>query len=260
MDFGFSASAFSMACCAARLSRFQSRQRAILSQAWNDRFAILDGNVKRVLTRHFEIEGWPGMPRVEKQLWLLAEQLLPPHDMVAYTQGLMDLGATLCTRSRPRCEACPLLASCGAYASGRVRQLPASKPRKVTPQRQTTMLLLLRDGQVMLEKRPSSGIWGGLWSLPEIGMQEIATEVVAARFGLQAEAGEPLASVHHAFTHFKLEIVPQPMQVVALPLQAQQAELAWLPLQTAIDAALPTPVRRILQGLQAGSTAQMRLV
>jgi len=228
----------------------RSTAAAIASFAFNQVQTILDGNVKRVLARHYLVEGWPGLPKVEKQLWLLAEGLLPEQGMVVYTQGLMDLGATLCTRSKPKCALCPLRETCGAYQQNRVKELPASKPRKVSPQKHTTMLLLLNGNEVMLEKRPSSGIWGGLWSLPEIGMHEIAVEVAASRFGLQTEAEEPLPIVNHAFTHFKLEITPQPLQLTHKPLQANAPNVIWLPIADAIDAALPTPVRNILKGLK----------
>ena len=146
----------------------RSTAAAIASFAFNQVQTILDGNVKRVLTRHFAIEGWPGTPKIEKELWLLAEQLLPQTDMVAYTQGLMDLGATLCTRSKPQCTRCPLTASCAALQQQRVNQLPTPKPRKTVPEKNTTMLVLLEGDSVMLEKRPSTGIWGGLWSFPEL--------------------------------------------------------------------------------------------
>ena len=227
----------------------RSTAAAIASFSFGQVQTILDGNVKRVLARHFVVEGWPGLPRVEKQLWLLAETLLPEKDMIAYTQGLMDLGATLCTRSKPRCPACPVNASCGAYGQNRVAQLPASKPKKISPQKHTTMLLLRNGNQVLLEKRPSSGIWGGLWSLPEIGMHEIAVEVALARFGLQTEAEETLATYSHAFSHFKLDILPQPLQVIDKPLQANDPGITWLSIEDAIGAALPTPVRNILMSL-----------
>ncbi len=228
----------------------RSTAAAIASFAFNQVQTILDGNVKRVLARHYLVEGWPSLPKVEKQLWVLAEGLLPEQGMVAYTQGLMDLGATLCTRSKPKCALCPINSTCGAYQQNRVKEFPASKPRKVSPQKQTTMLLLLNGNEVMLEKRPPSGIWGGLWSLPEIGMHEIAVEVAASRFALQTEAEEPLPIVNHAFTHFKLEITPQPLQLVRKPLQANAPNTIWLPIADAIDAALPTPVRNILKSLK----------
>lgn len=227
----------------------RSTAAAIASFAFGQVQTILDGNVKRVLARHFMIEGWPGLPKVEKQLWQLAEALLPASDMVPYTQGLMDLGATVCTRSKPKCLLCPVNASCLAYAAGRVSEFPHSKPKKVSPQKHTTMLLLLSGKEIMLEKRPSSGIWGGLWCLPEIDMQEIAVEAAISRFGLHTEADEPLPIYSHAFSHFKLDILPQPLQVLTRPLQVQAPGILWLPISEALDAALPTPVRNILKTL-----------
>ena len=227
----------------------RSTAAAIVSFAFDQRQTILDGNVKRVLARHFLIEGWTGAPKIEKQLWVLAESLLPEKEMVAYTQGLMDLGATICTRSKPKCAACPLNKTCQAYAQNLVSKLPTPKPKKVIPQKQTTMLLIRHGKEILLEKRPPSGIWGGLWSLPEISPQEIATQVALSRFGLNTEAEEPLPSIQHVFTHFKLEITPQPVHVISKPLQANMPNMIWLPIEDAIGAALPTPVRNILLNL-----------
>ena len=228
----------------------RSTAAAIASFAFQQNQTILDGNVKRVLARHFLIEGWTGSPKTEKQLWLLAESLVPGQDMVAYTQGLMDLGATICTRSKPKCDLCPLKASCLALAENKTKELPTPKPKKTIPQKQTTMLLIFDGNQVMLEKRPPIGIWGGLWSLPEISMQDIASEVAFRRFGLQVEAEEPLESIQYVFTHFKLEIVPQPLQVANKPRQANMPNIVWLAVEDAIGAALPTPVRNILLNLK----------
>ncbi len=227
----------------------RSTAAAIVSFAFDQRQTILDGNVKRVLARHFLIEGWTATPKIEKQLWALAESLLPEHEMVAYTQGLMDLGATICTRSKPKCAACPLNKTCQAYAQNLVSKLPTPKPKKTIPQKQTTMLLIRHGKEILLEKRPPSGIWGGLWSLPEISHQEIATQIALSRFGLDTEAEEPLPSIQHVFTHFKLEITPQPLHVVSKPLQANMPNMIWLPIEDAIGAALPTPVRNILLNL-----------
>ena len=228
----------------------RSTAAAIVSFAYDSPQPILDGNVKRVFARHFLIEGWPGLPKVEKQLWQLAEQLLPQQEMVAYTQGLMDLGATLCTRSRPQCTSCPLQQSCQAYAQGRTKALPAAKPRKALPHKQTTMLLLLRDKQVMLEKRPPSGIWGGLWSLPECEVHDCAQEAALRRYGVTTEPMPPLPALSHALTHFKLDITPQPMRVKQTGHQAQEPAVIWMDLEDAIGAALPTPVRTLLQRLR----------
>ena len=228
----------------------RSTAAAIASFAFQQNQTILDGNVKRVLARHFLIEGWTGSPKIEKALWALAETLVPDQEMIAYTQGLMDLGATICTRNKPKCELCPLNVHCMALAKNQTKALPTPKPHKAIPQKQTTMLLLLNGNEVMLEKRPPNGIWGGLWSLPEISMQEIPSEVAMQRFGLEVEADEPLPSILHTFTHFKLEILPQPLQVIHRSLQAIRPNTIWLNVEDAIGAALPTPVRNILLNLQ----------
>lgn len=236
----------------------RSTAAAIVSFAYDSPHPILDGNVKRVFARHFLIEGWPGTPKIEQQLWALAEALLPQQDMVAYTQGLMDLGATLCTRSRPQCTRCPVSQSCQAFAQGRTAELPTPKPRKTAPQRQTTMLLLLRGNDILLEKRPPSGIWGGLWSLPEVAVDEVPQEIAARRYGQETEALPAMTPLQHAFTHFRLAITPQPLRV----LQGAKADVTngreasvtaatiWMPLEDAIGAALPTPVRTLLLRLR----------
>lgn len=227
----------------------RSTAGAISAFAFQQKQAILDGNVKRIFARYFLISGWPGSPAVEKHMWQLAESLLPEQNIIAYTQGLMDLGATLCTRSKPRCEQCPLSADCQAFAQDKVSQFPAGKVKKILPQKHSVMLIILDGDQVLLEKRPPSGIWGGLWSLPEISPQEIAYHMVLTRFGLHAQATEPLAEVAHSFTHFKLQIIPQPMQLLSAASHLHAPNLIWLPISEAIGAAIPTPVRNILLNL-----------
>lgn len=227
----------------------RSTAAAIASFAFNQVQTILDGNVKRVLTRHFAIEGWPGTPKIEKELWLLAEQLLPQTDMVAYTQGLMDLGATLCTRSKPQCARCPLTASCAALQQQRVNQLPTPKPRKATPEKHTTMLVLLEGDSIMLEKRPPTGIWGGLWSFPELEADSDYINIVQQRFGVSVQPAAALPGLSHAFTHFKLHITPQPLTVIKRAPQAGEPGTVWLNIEDAINAAIPTPVRKILQSM-----------
>lgn len=228
----------------------RSTAAAIASFAFNQVQTILDGNVKRVLTRHFAIEGWPGSPKIEKQLWTLAEQLLPQTDMVAYTQGLMDLGATLCTRSKPQCGRCPLSTSCAALQQQRVTQLPTPKPRKTTPEKHTIMLVLLEGDNVMLEKRPPAGIWGGLWSLPELEADSDYTSIAQQRFSVCVQPEKALPRLSHAFTHFKLHITPQPLMITKRAPQAGEPGTVWLSIEDAINAAIPTPVRKILQSLQ----------
>lgn len=229
----------------------RSTAAAIVSFAFNQTQTILDGNVKRVLARHFLIEGWPSAPKVESKLWLLAESLLPKQGMVAYTQGLMDLGATLCTRSKPKCDTCPLVKTCEAYTQQRVHLLPTPKPRRVIPEKYVTMLVLLHGNAVMLEKRPPTGIWGGLWSFPEVDDTNLEMEVLLLkRFGVIAKTDKPLPILSHTFTHFKLHIQPQPLQVLKLNSNVCEAGKVWLNIEEAISAAIPTPVRKILQSLQ----------
>ena len=208
---------------------------------------ILDGNVKRVFARYFHIEGWTGTPAIQKQLWVIAERENPQVDAIAYTQGLMDLGATVCTRSKPKCDACPLQNQCKAYAVDKTHQLPTPKPKRTIPQKETTMLIIRMGNEVLLQKRPQSGIWAGLWSLPEIAMSKIASEAVLEQFSITAEPEEPFNIVNHAFTHYKLAITPQPLTVTNSSKQAPNT--IWMPIEDAIGAAIPTPVRNILLSL-----------
>ncbi|CAG0980355.1 Adenine DNA glycosylase [Methylophilaceae bacterium] len=227
----------------------RSTAAAISSFAFDLPQPILDGNVKRVFARHFLVEGWPGMPRTEKRLWTLAEQLMPQQEMVAYTQGLMDLGATLCTRSKPGCEICPLRQTCGAFLNQRVKELPSPKPRKPLPEKAITMLLLVDGDEVLLEKRPSSGIWGGLWSLPEVADGGDAQTAARERYGAETDMLPALPVFTHVFTHFRLHITPQPMRIIRHLPEARQLSAVWLSRQEAIGAALPTPIRKILKNL-----------
>jgi A/G-specific adenine glycosylase len=227
----------------------RSTAAAISVFAFNQRQTILDGNVKRVLSRLYAIDGWPGLPQVENRLWQLAEALLPEQGLAAYVQGLMDFGATFCTRNKPRCTDCPMQNQCLAYQQQKVAYLPAPKPRKVLPEKQVTMLMVLDAGEILLERRPNQGIWGGLWSLPELLPTQIAVPHVLETFGMETETLEVLPVVWHTFTHFKLEITPQPLQLVGrrpmLPPHMQ-----WLALSDAISAALPTPIRTLVKTLQ----------
>ena len=230
----------------------QSTAAAISTFALDQPQPILDGNVKRVFARYFNIAGFTNAPKVVKSMWQIAERENPtnPQHAIIYTQGLMDLGATVCTRTKPRCVECPINIGCQAYANKQVHLLPTPKLKKSVPQKQTMMLILLKAGEVMLEKRPQTGIWAGLWSLPEIELTDIATEIVFNKFGIMAEVEETLPVVNHAFTHFRLAIHPQPLQVVNQKTQANQAAAnIWLPISEAIEAAIPTPVRNILLSL-----------
>ena len=224
----------------------RSTAAAIAAFAGGAREAILDGNVKRVLARHFAVPGYPGEKRVEKRLWELAESLLPKTRVDRYTQALMDLGATLCRRTRPECARCPVKASCAALRQGAIERFPQARPRKVVPARRTAMLVLVHQGEVLLEKRPPSGIWGGLWCLPEMPSGASVREHCARRFGAALARSKKLSPLQHGFTHFTLRIDPVLCQVRSLDSRAREPGRLWLPTTEAARAAVPAPVRRLL--------------
>jgi A/G-specific adenine glycosylase len=202
----------------------RSTAAAIAAFAFGARAAILDGNVKRVLSRGFGLEK-------EADLWALAERLLPEQGIEAYTQALMDLGATICTRTKPRCGDCPIQTTCIARKEDRVAELPAPRRRKPLPQREVTWLVLRQGREVLLEKRPAVGIWGGLWCFPEAPTHAEGTLL------------EPL---EHGFTHFRLRIRPL---LCELPKKASRAESPgrlWIDITQATEAAVPAPVKTLL--------------
>lgn len=209
----------------------RSTAAAILAQAFGQPAAVLDGNVKRVLARHAGIEGWPGATQVLRRLWAEAEQRLPDHDAVDYAQGMMDLGATLCLRRLPLCEVCPVARDCQARLHDKVSEIPAPKPRKPRPVRHAQVLIQRDDaGRLLLEKRPPAGIWGGLWSLPQIESPK------AAVLG---------AALKHEFTHFTLHL--QPVQSAQPPQVAEGYELGWHTIDEALALGLPQPVRKLIE-------------
>jgi len=234
----------------------RSTAAAISAFAFGTRAAILDGNVKRVLTRCFGIAGFPGASAVERELWALAEALLPAREMAAYTQGIMDLGATLCTRSRPDCAGCPLNELCVARREGRQEELPTPKPAKAVPRREATFLVIDDGAAVWLERRPPAGIWGGLLVLPEVPAAADAPGALAQR-GLAAQASEPLPALEHAFSHYRLTLRPLLCKVAAgtsrtpTPGVAEPAVGAWVPWPEVATAGLPAPLRRLLEPLAA---------
>ncbi len=222
---------------------------AIAVFAFGARAAILDGNVKRVLARHGGVDGWPGTPKVEAQLWQSATARLPSREVERYTQGLMDLGATLCTRNAPRCDACPVAADCIARLEDRVDRLPAPRPRKALPQRTLRVLLIERNGEILFEKRPPLGIWGGLWSLPECALGDDAAAHIRARYDAQIVLRDALPPIAHGFTHFALTLHPQRATATHWPARAESPATVWLTPEDARGAALPAPIRRLLRGL-----------
>ena len=240
----------------------RSTAAAISTFALQSPQPILDGNVKRVFARHFNIAGFTGTPKVAQQLWQIAERENPNGAdknlaAIAYTQGLMDLGATLCTRAKPKCTICPVNRSCQALAHNVVKSLPTPKPRKILPEKSTTMLVLFNGHEVMLEKRAPIGIWGGLWSLPEVGDGTginglSVNELGHNSIGIDALDlhDTTLDKLTHVFTHFKLHITPLLIYTNKNP-QINQAATIWLPINEAISAAIPTPVRKILMVLKS---------
>lgn len=211
----------------------RSTAAAISTFALYQSMPILDGNVKRVFARYFNITGWPSLPKIEQRMWQIAVRENPQQDAIAYSQGLMDLGATLCTRSKPKCPACPVNASCAALANNSVSELPTPKPRKASPERNIYFLVHKNGNDIMLEKRANKGIWGGLWSFPEV-------ETLANN---GQENMQILPKFTHTFTHFKLHIQPVLIESAA---QATMPNSLWIGLEEAMQAAIPTPVRKIL--------------
>lgn len=187
----------------------RSTAGAILALSLDQRHAILDGNVKRVLCRHRGIEQWPGEAATEKRLWDLAVSLTPQDRVTEYTQAMMDLGATVCRRANPACHRCPLAEDCVARASGRQRELPVPRPRRNRPVRKIAMLLVTDPaGHVLLQRRPEAGIWGGLWSFPELGSAHTPEAWAMAQMGARSARFETWPPVRHGFTHFELVITP----------------------------------------------------
>ena len=246
----------------------RSTAAAICALAYHERRAILDGNVKRVLARYCGISGSPSEKAVEAKLWQQAENLLPlplrervgergkgDSAIATYTQALMDLGATLCTRSKPKCGDCPVNSDCVAFQSGRVNELPTPRPRKAVPERHTTFLLLMHGNDILLEKRPGSGIWGGLWCPPQFDDEDAAREWFVQN-GMTASDGERLETFTHTFTHFKLHITPLKIELARKPLRAAQPGSVWLDVEEALRAAIPTPVRMMLNKAVRGEPVE----
>ncbi len=230
----------------------RSTAGAILAQAFDQPQAILDGNVKRVLSRWAGIAGHPAEAAVNTALWALAERLLPATRAADYVQAQMDLGATLCTARKPACERCPLASDCIARASGRTAELPTRKPARVRPHREAWLLILEDEaGRVLLEQRPGAGIWGGLWCPPVVPLGEDRAALLQSRFGLALPQEETGEVIEHGFTHFDLSL--HPLRGRAQPSGRALAEgvaLDWRTPQALRDGvlALPAPVARYFAG------------
>jgi A/G-specific adenine glycosylase len=230
----------------------RSTAAAILAFSTGRRHAILDGNVRRVLSRYHAVDGDPGDGAVQRTLWALAEAHTPDERVADYTQAIMDLGATVCVRSRPLCPLCPLADGCAARASGTTGRYPARRKRRRRDGESVTMLMILDDERgVLLERRPPAGIWGGLWSLPECPRDADVVDWCREHLGMAVTAQAPWSPLRHGFTHFDLEITPQPARWRAdLAAVAETGERRWVRRPREAGLGLAAPVARILERLE----------
>lgn len=227
----------------------RSTAGAILAISMQQATTILDGNVKRVLTRFYAIKGWPGNSKITNKLWQLAEQNTPKQRPNDYAQALMDLGATICTRSKPRCDQCPLQKNCAAYAQGAPTLYPTPNPtKKILPIKQKQMLIVqLPTGAMLLEKRAPTGIWGGLWSFPENDIDADTKEWCLQR-SYKTTQIKTLSSFRHTFSHFQLDITPILIHLKEHPQQVMDSERqVWYKQNTQPPGGLATPVKKLIQ-------------
>ena len=222
----------------------QSTANAIYSQAFDQPAVVLDGNVKRVLSRFRAVAGWPGKPGAHKALWGIAEDLLPDSRGADYTQAIMDLGATLCTRTQPACSDCPVKKDCRAYLDDSIGDFPASRPKiKITEKTFQMLILQDGDGRILLEHRPPTGIWGGLWSLPANDSSESPDQ----RLGVNSDDLKPLPDLQHQLTHMRMTIQPVIGEVTLMANGVEcSGELNWFAQEEWQALGLPKPVRQLL--------------
>ena len=228
----------------------RSTAGAILSIVFGQRHAILDGNVKRVLTRHAAVRGWPGKTDVASTLWALADEHTPSSRVNSYTQAIMDLGATVCKRAQPLCVECPVNSDCIAHADGTTDMFPESRPKKSKPLRETTMLLALAGNSVYMERRPASGIWGGLWSFPEIDPRNVDAwcEQMAGDDAVDAVQWDVL---RHSFSHFDLDIRPVVLHCKQIRASvADSDDATWYQLDQKPPGGIAAPVQKLIDSLR----------
>jgi A/G-specific adenine glycosylase len=232
----------------------RSTAGAILALAGDRSFPILDGNVRRVLARVFLIEGWPGSSAASRELWKLSEACTPVETAGNYTQAIMDLGASICTRRNPGCADCPLAVRCAARSMGLVEKIPAPRPKRKRPQREVVFVMVLREGDVLLQRRPDSGVWGGLWCFPETAEVNNVSEWCENKVGISPDRIEIRPKVHHAFTHFDLSMTPVEAHIGRPPGRvSEDGRWLWYDPQTPAEIGLAAPVARLLESL---ATAQ----
>lgn len=236
----------------------RSTAGAILALSQAERWPILDGNVRRVLSRYFGIDGDPSAHATAALLWERAQACTPAVQVDTYTQAIMDLGATRCTRRQPRCSECPLSADCDARRSGRQQRIPAPRRRALKRRRHTFMLLAVHSDSVLLMRRPPHGIWGGLWCLPEFPSHEAASAFLAERLRTtRRDLPRPLASIEHSFTHFDLTITPLLALCDASAGVSDAPHTLWYDTRDPPAVGLPAPIKMLLQhldGLQLSMT------
>jgi A/G-specific adenine glycosylase len=226
----------------------RSTAGAILSIAFNKPFPILDGNVKRVLTRYHMVVGFPGDKQVENKLWEFAEKYIPKHHCYIYSQAIMDLGATICIRIKPKCEICPLQRQCMAFNEDKISDFPQKKSKAITRVRATYFLILQNDdGHVLLEKRSAHGIWGGLWSFPEY-QNENYLEYCNQKFGYKVKNYQKGKPFRHTFSHFHLDITPIYIHISQSPLCVRENDLVWYLPSNMPQIGLAAPVKKLLLG------------
>jgi len=225
----------------------RSTAGAIMALAFNQHHAILDGNVKRVLCRFYAVNGWPGESAVEKQLWEIAEDLTPEKNVARYTQAIMDLGATVCTRTKPKCNICPVSQECLARKQASQDKYPGPKPKKTIPIRETVFLLLENNrGEILFEKRPATGIWGGLWCFPECSPDDDIEEWLLAKTGFSGSIIQKLSIIKHSLTHFRMEILPVHLKVKQCNNVKGMNEQQWCLSGDALKFGIPAPVKNLL--------------
>jgi A/G-specific adenine glycosylase len=236
----------------------RSTAGAILAQALNQSHAILDGNVKRVLARFHSIPGWYGTKVVADKLWQLSKNATPLKNCADYTQAIMDLGATLCTRSKPNCGTCPLHKNCNAFAQGNPTDYPGKKPKKAYPIKSTTMMILEQDNKILLYQRPPSGIWGSLWSFPECPTDSDSSQWCQDNLGVAITKPKILPKIHHKFSHYQLDISPQLAQIKS-PAQSsvimENSPYVWYNTRQPEAIGLPAPVKDLIGRLFSSNSS-----
>ncbi len=231
----------------------RSTAGAILSLACQQHHPILDGNVKRILCRYFQVDGWTGQTRVQKELWSLAEKLTPKQRCDDFNQAMMDLGSSLCSRSKPQCSQCPLQTQCQACLNDTIKYYPNPKPKKDKPVKKTYLLILSNEnGDILLEKRPQQGIWGGLWSFPQCQDKAELKSWLETHHYQACSLVQEQPEFRHTFSHYHLDITPLQIQVKIPPIVMDDNRFLWYSLSKPLKLGLPGPITKLISQLDAG--------